>query len=143
MRKIITKTPEETFGLAKKIGQKLAQGCTIALNGDLGAGKTVFVQGLAAGIGIEKPILSPTFNIVRQYSGRLPFNHFDVYRIESSDELCEIGFFEYLRDGQVTVIEWAEKIADTLPKDTVYVHISGAGDEPREITLTGEERLEI
>ena len=125
MRKIITKTPEETFGLAKKIGQKLAQGCTIALDGDLGAGKTVFVQGLAAGIGIEKPILSPTFNIVRQYSGRLPFNHFDVYRIESSDELCEIGFFEYLRDGQVTVIEWAEKIADALPKNTIYFRRGG------------------
>lgn len=143
MRKVITKTPEETFGLAKEIGQKLKQGCTIALDGDLGAGKTVFVQGLAAGLGIEKPIVSPTFNIVRQYSGRLPFNHFDVYRIENPDELYEIGFFEYLRDEQVTVIEWAEKIAEALPEDTVHVHISGAGDEPREIVLTREERLAI
>ena len=96
MRKVVTKTPGETYQLAKNIGQALCGQCCIALDGNLGAGKTVFVQGLAAGLGVEQPIVSPTFTIVRQYQGRLPFNHFDVYRIEDPDELYEIGFSEYL-----------------------------------------------
>ena len=94
MRTVKTNFPEETYEFAKKIGQTLSGGCTIALDGGLGAGKTVFVQGLAAGLGIDKPITSPTFTIVRQYQGRLPLNHFDVYRIEEPEELYEIGFSE-------------------------------------------------
>ena len=87
MRKYVTNSPEETYALARRLAQQLKGGCTIALDGGLGAGKTVFVQGLAAGLGIEKPILSPTFTIVRQYNGRLPLNHFDVYRLEDPQEL--------------------------------------------------------
>lgn len=101
----------------------------------------MFVQGLAAGLGIDKPITSPTFTIVRQYQGRLPLNHFDVYRIEEPEELYEIGFFEYLGDGQVAVIEWAERIAALLPENTVFIKMTGAGQEPREILLQGEENL--
>ena len=100
------------------------------------------MQGLAAGLGIEKPILSPTFTIVRQYHGRLPLNHFDVYRLEDPQELYEIGFLEYLGSGQVTVIEWACRIAAALPKDTLFIEIEGAGEEPRTIILRGEELLE-
>ena len=142
MRTVRTNSPGETYEFAKKIGQTLSGGCTIALDGGLGAGKTVFVQGLAAGLGIDKPITSPTFTIVRQYMGRLPLNHFDVYRIEEPEELYEIGFSEYLGDGQVAVIEWAERIAALLPENTVFIKLNGAGEEPREILMQGEERLE-
>ena len=142
MRKYVTNSPEETYALARGFAQQLKGGCTIALDGGLGAGKTVFVQGLAAGLGIEKPILSPTFTIVRQYHGRLPLNHFDVYRLEDPQELYEIGFLEYLGSGQVTVIEGACRIAAALPKDTLFIEIEGAGEEPRTIILRGEELLE-
>lgn len=141
MRTVKTNSPEETYEFAKKFGQTLSGGCTIALDGGLGAGKTVFVQGLAAGLGIDKPITSPTFTIVRQYQGRLPLNHFDVYRIEEPEELYEIGFSEYLGDGQVAVIEWAERIGALLPENTVFIKMIGAGEEPREILLQGEESL--
>ena len=141
MRKVKTNSAEETYEFAKNFGQALLGGCTIALDGDLGAGKTVFVQGLAAGLGIDKPITSPTFTIVRQYQGRLPLNHFDVYRIEEPEELYEIGFSEYLGNGQVTVIEWAERIAMLLPENTVFIKMTGAGEEPREILVQGEESL--
>ena len=139
MHTVKTNSPEETYEFAKKIGQTLSSGCTIALDGGLGAGKTVFVQGLAAGLGIDKPITSPTFTIVRQYQGRLPLNHFDVYRIEEPEELYEIGFSEYLGDGQVAVIEWAERIGALLPENTVFIKMTGAGEEPREILSQGEE----
>ena len=142
MRKVKTNSAQETYEFAKRFGQALFSGCTIALDGDLGAGKTVFVQGLAAGLGIDSPITSPTFTIVRQYRGRLPLNHFDVYRIEEPEELYEIGFSEYLGNGQVTVIEWAERVAMLLPEDTVFIKMTGAGEEPREILLQGEEGLE-
>ncbi len=141
MREVVTKTPQETYRLAERMGRVLYGACTIALEGNLGAGKTVFVQGLAAGLGIEAPIVSPTFNIVRQYQGRLPLNHFDVYRIEDPEELREIGFSEYLGDGQVTVIEWADRIAELLPEQIMRIQIQGAGEAPRRILFHGADSL--
>ena len=130
MIKIVSDSEEKTFDTGKKIGSILKGGEIIALNGDLGAGKTVFTKGLAAGLGISDDILSPTFTIVHEYSGRLKLNHFDVYRISDPDELYEIGFEEYLGNG-VCIIEWASIIEEILPEDTIKIDIERVSDNER------------
>jgi tRNA threonylcarbamoyladenosine biosynthesis protein TsaE len=110
-------SPEETFALGKKIGEEAAPGTLIALEGDLGVGKTVFTQGIAEGLGITEPISSPTFTILQTYEeGRLPLYHFDVYRIGDVDEMDEIGYEEYVYGQGLSIIEWAGLIRDILPK---------------------------
>lgn len=107
---------KDTFNLGKKIGQELQPGEVLCLYGDLGVGKTVFTQGLAAGLEIEDAIQSPTFTIVREYEeGRLPFYHFDVYRIGDIEEMDEIGYEEYVYGQGVCLIEWANLIEEILP----------------------------
>ena len=91
--------------------------------GDLGAGKTAFVQGLAKALGITNPVTSPTFTIVNEYEGRLPLFHFDVYRITDSDEMYEIGYDDYIAAGGVCIVEWAELIEDIFPKDYYKITI--------------------
>jgi len=134
-----TNSAEETFALGKRIGEGLSGGEAIALRGQLGAGKTVFVKGLAAGLGIAEPVLSPTFNIVREYAGRLSLYHFDVYRIGDPAEMFEIGFGEYLCAGGVVVVEWAELIDSLLPEDALRVEIRSMGEDRREITIENLE----
>lgn len=114
---------KETENIAKAFAKKLVPGDVICLNGDLGAGKTAFVQGLAKGLGVEEYISSPTFTIVNSYAGSMPLNHFDVYRISSSDEMFDIGFDEYIYGKGVSVIEWSNIIEDILPKERYEVTI--------------------
>lgn len=106
---------DDTQRIAKEIAQGLKGGEFIAMYGDLGAGKTAFVQGLAAALGIKNHITSPTFTIVNEYEGRLPLYHFDVYRIADPDEMYEIGYEEYINGNGVCVVEWAELIEDLFP----------------------------
>ena len=114
---IETRSPEETFELGKKIGEAAKPGQVYTLNGDLGVGKTVFTQGVAAGLGITEPVSSPTFTIVQVYEeGRLPFYHFDVYRIGDIEEMEEIGYDDYFFGEGICLIEWAELIRDILPE---------------------------
>ncbi len=114
---IETFSPEETFELGRQIGREAKPGEVLTLIGDLGVGKTVFTQGVAAGLGIEEPVSSPTFTIVQVYEdGRLPFYHFDVYRIGDLEEMEEIGYEDYFYGGGVTMIEWANLIEDILPE---------------------------
>ena len=113
---IETKNAKETYDLGKKIGSHAKAGEVYTLVGDLGVGKTVFTQGLAKGLGIEEPISSPTFTIVQVYDdGRLPFYHFDVYRIGDIEEMDEIGFEDYVYGDGVSLIEWANLIDEILP----------------------------
>lgn len=107
---------EETQKFAEKFSKTLKAGDVLCMYGDLGVGKTAFVQGLAKGLGIDEPITSPTFTIVNEYSGRLPLYHFDVYRIADSDEMYEIGYEEYVYGDGVSVIEWPQLIDDILPE---------------------------
>ncbi len=136
-----TNSPEETFRLAEKIGECAEAGDVIALDGDLGAGKTVFAQGIASGLGIKGPVTSPTFVILQEYQGgRLPYYHFDVYRIDDPDELLEIGAEEYFYGNGVCVVEWASMIEDLLPPDAVRIYIASdpeKGWNCRKITLHG------
>ena len=116
--------PEETRAFGKKMGQEARPGQVICLNGDLGVGKTIFTQGFAEGLGIDEPVNSPTFTIVQVYEeGRLPFYHFDVYRIGDIEEMDEIGYEDYFYGSGVTMIEWANLIEEILPQDYQEVQI--------------------
>lgn len=138
---IETRTPEETFALGKKIGEHARPGQIYTLNGDLGVGKTVFTQGVAAGLGIFEPICSPTFTIIQEYeSGRLPFYHFDVYRIGDIEEMEEIGYDDYFFGQGICLIEWAELIEEILPRERIRVRIEKnleEGFDYRRITVEG------
>ena len=121
---IETRSPEETFAVGKSLGEKAYPGQVITLTGDLGVGKTVFTQGFAAGLGIEEPVNSPTFTIVQVYTqGRLPFYHFDGFRIGDIEEMDEIGFEDYVYGDGVSLIEWANLIDEILPANRTEITI--------------------
>lgn len=132
---------EETFELGKSIGEQAKPGEIYTLTGDLGVGKTVFAQGLAAGLEITEPISSPTFTIVQVYEeGRLPFYHFDVYRIGDIEEMDEIGYEEYFYGEGVCLIEWANLIGEILPEEIVSIQIEKnleKGSAYRKIMIEG------
>lgn len=119
----ISNNVEETKKIASELAKTLSAGDVLCMYGDLGAGKTAFVQGLAKGLGIDEPITSPTFTIVNEYYGSLPLYHFDVYRIADPDEMYEVGYEEYVYGDGVSVIEWAELIEDILPEKRYKVTI--------------------
>ena len=122
--RVETWSPEETFQLGKRLGEQARPGQIYTLNGDLGVGKTIFTQGMAAGLGISEPVSSPIFTIVQEYdSGRLPLYHFDVYRIGDPEEMEEIGYDDYFFGGGVCLIEWAELIRELLPDHVIAVNI--------------------
>jgi tRNA threonylcarbamoyladenosine biosynthesis protein TsaE len=143
---IETFAAEETFALGRKIGEQAKPGMVISLIGDLGVGKTVFTQGLAKGLGIEEPINSPTFTIVQIYEeGRLPFYHFDVYRIGDIEEMDEIGYEDYFYGNGVCMIEWANLIEEIMPEKIGRITIEKdleKGFDYRKITIEGIEGLE-
>ncbi|WP_137792227.1 tRNA (adenosine(37)-N6)-threonylcarbamoyltransferase complex ATPase subunit type 1 TsaE [Bacillus sp. E(2018)] len=128
-----TKSAEETMSFAEKLGSILQKGDVLTLAGDLGAGKTTFTKGLAKGLGVTRTVNSPTFTIIKEYSGRLPLYHMDVYRLEDSDE--DLGFDEYFSGEGVCVVEWAVFIEDYLPEERLELVISHKGDDKREIQL--------
>ncbi|MBH0167554.1 tRNA (adenosine(37)-N6)-threonylcarbamoyltransferase complex ATPase subunit type 1 TsaE [Fictibacillus sp. 7GRE50] len=128
-----TKSAEETMSFAEKLGSILQKGDVLTLAGDLGAGKTTFTKGLAKGLGVTRTVNSPTFTIIKEYSGRLPLYHMDVYRLEDSDE--DLGFDEYFSGEGVCVVEWAVFIEDYLPEERLELVISHKGDDEREIQL--------
>ena len=141
---IETHDPEETFEVGRTIGMNAKPGQIYTLTGDLGVGKTVFTQGVAAGLGITEPVNSPTFTIIQEYEdGRLPFYHIDVYRIGDVEEMEEIGFDVYFFGQGICLIEWAELIEEILPEKRIEVTIEKdleKGFEYRKITI--EERGE-
>ena len=140
---IETENPEETFALGQKIGRADTPGQVYTLTGDLGVGKTVFTQGVASGLGITEPVNSPTFTIVQVYEeGRLPFYHFDVYRIGDIEEMEEIGYDDYFFGEGICLIEWAELIKEILPENRISITIEkdlSRGFDYRRITIEGLE----
>ena len=114
---------EDTFAFGKKMGEAAKPGDIICLDGDLGVGKTVFTQGFAKGLGIDDYVNSPTFTIVKEYYGRIPLYHFDVYRIGDPSEMEEIGYEDYFYGKGVTIIEWPELIEELIPEEAHWVRI--------------------
>ena len=141
---IETYGPRETFALGKKMGEEAEAGQVICLNGDLGVGKTVFTQGFAEGLGIEGTVNSPMFTILQEYDdGRLPFYHFDVYRIGDVSEMDEIGYEDCFYGDGVSLIEWSELIEEILPDDVITITIEkdlDKGFDYRKITIEPSSR---
>jgi len=135
----VTRSADETERVGERLGRRLVPGEVVALSGELGAGKTCFIRGLARGLGVTQGVSSPTFVIVNQYTGRMPVFHIDAYRTESLTELLDIGFDEYVSGDSVTVIEWSDKLEPLLPSGAIRVRISGLGDEPRTIRIDAPE----
>ena len=121
-----TETPEETQALGEKLGKTLTQGDVIALIGDLGTGKTCLTQGIARGIGIapNEIVSSPSYILINEYSGTVPIYHIDLYRLENSEEIAELGLSEYVEGDGICIIEWAERMADALPDTCIKIHIT-------------------
>ena len=134
-----TENVAQTEALGQKLGSTLAPGSVVAFRGGLGMGKTAFTRGLARGLGCTGRVTSPTFTIVNEYRGNIPLFHFDMYRLDSSDALFDIGWEDYLDRGGVCAVEWSENVADAMPESTVYVTIERAteGENTRIITITG------
>ena len=136
-----TRSTDETLELAGTVGELLRPGDVVALVGDLGAGKTVFARGVARALGVTEPVLSPSFTIVREYDGRTPLVHVDVYRIDTVQELHDLGFEELVRDDAVTLVEWGDMIDGLLPADRLDVRLApGATDDERVIEIEGHGR---
>jgi tRNA threonylcarbamoyladenosine biosynthesis protein TsaE len=134
---IETSTPEETAAAGERLGRALGPGAVVALTGELGAGKTCFIQGVVRGLGVAAWATSPTFVLVNEYRGRVPVHHVDLYRVDTLAQIEDLGITELFGGEDVTLVEWAEKLGPLLPADAVRVHIHGVGDQPRQITITG------
>lgn len=138
-----THSAEETFALGEEMGRKARPGEVVALTGDLGVGKTVFTKGFARGLGVSEDVNSPTFTILQEYhGGRLPFYHFDVYRILDVFDMEEIGYEDYFYGDGVCLVEWGEVVSSLLPEDTIWVRIEkdmAKGFDYRRVSIEGEE----
>jgi len=139
MFSVITANEKQTWKAGELLGARLQAGDTVCLYGELGAGKTSFAYGIALGLDVKSPyITSPTFTFVNEYEGRVPFYHIDLYRIKDSQELENIGFEEYIETDGVTVIEWAERAEEELPRECLSVYLSYVDENSREIGFYAE-----
>lgn len=136
MSPVLVNSEEEMLTFGREVGRLLEGEQSLALVGDLGAGKTHFVKGLAQGLGSEETVTSPTFPLVHEYcGGRLPLYHFDFYRLDSVQELLGIGWDDYVDAGGVMAIEWANKFISWLPEDILWIHFAVLSDTERRITI--------
>ena len=129
----------ETIRLGERIGRSLKAGDIVALHGDLGAGKTTLIQGIARGLGVKEWVTSPTFTIINEFKGRIDLYHVDLYRLDRIEDALEAGIEEYFEKGGATVIEWAEKIRPLLPKKTIEINIDIISENERKIYIKGLE----
>ena len=139
MREFVTNSVEETIAAAEQVAACLNAGDILLYTGDMGAGKTHFTKGIAKYLGIDDEITSPTFALVNEYEGRLPLFHFDLYRIESYDDLYAIGFFDYLDRGGIIAAEWSENISELSAElgEVITVSIEKLSETGRRITVSG------
>ncbi|OLO26709.1 tRNA (adenosine(37)-N6)-threonylcarbamoyltransferase complex ATPase subunit type 1 TsaE [Alkalihalophilus pseudofirmus] len=129
----ISQSPDDTYKFGEQLAQQLMAGDVITLEGDLGAGKTSFTKGIGKGLGVQRVINSPTFTIIKEYKGSIPLYHMDVYRLKDSEE--DLGFDEYFEGEGVTVVEWASRIEEILPKDRLDIYIYHNGNDRRTFEL--------
>src|SRR5450759_5272138 len=136
---IISVSAQQTWGIARFIGEKLREGDVLALSGELGSGKTCFTGGLARGLGVSEKyqITSPTFTLINEYPARCKLYHFDVYRLSSYSELEDLGYEEYFAGDGVVVIDWAEKIAKLIPRDSIFINFEYVDENSRKMIIRG------
>ncbi len=139
MSEYLSRSEGETEELGARLAKNLPGGTVVAMYGDLGAGKTAFVRGMARGMGLSCRVSSPTFTIVNEYLGARELIHFDMYRLSGADELFDIGWEDYLNRGAVCAVEWSEKVEDAFFGDEVRVTIEKLSDSGRKITIEGAE----
>lgn len=134
---IRTKSPEETQALGEKLGRELKAGDVVALIGDLGTGKTCLTQGIARGIGIapNEIVSSPSYILINEYDGKIPIYHIDLYRLETSAEIAELGLGEYMNSDGICIIEWAERMEDGLPDTCMKIHIEWEDENTRSFKI--------
>ena len=138
MKQFVTNSENETIELGKNLAEKLHGGTVVAFFGGLGMGKTAFTRGMAKALCIKEQVSSPTFAIVNDYGGNPPLYHFDMYRVESWEDLYSSGFFDYYESGGILAVEWSENIENALPENTVRVTFErGEADTQRIITIDG------
>ncbi|HPF39987.1 MAG TPA: tRNA (adenosine(37)-N6)-threonylcarbamoyltransferase complex ATPase subunit type 1 TsaE [Phycisphaerae bacterium] len=134
---LTTHGADETMALGERMGRVLEPGDVLALVGQLGAGKTYLVKGVAKGLGVanERAVNSPTFVLVNEYTGRAAIHHLDAYRLGSSDELLDLGFEEMCADESIAIVEWADRTPDAIPSRALWIHIDVVGDTDRRLRL--------
>ncbi|MBI5698998.1 tRNA (adenosine(37)-N6)-threonylcarbamoyltransferase complex ATPase subunit type 1 TsaE [Candidatus Saganbacteria bacterium] len=133
-----TNSARETIKLGKNLGSNLKPGEILALSGQLGAGKTTLIQGIAEGLGVKDYVTSPTFILINEYQGRLPFYHIDLYRLEDPEQIEELGISEYFEKDGIVVIEWAERMGEQLPESAKQIKIEVVDENKRKIWLSWE-----
>ncbi len=134
----VTNCPEETRALGERLAQQLQAGDVVVLEGELGAGKSELARGIAGGIGVSETVTSPSFTILNVYeSGRCPLYHFDWYRLESAEELYELGMDEYLGGDGIAIVEWAERCPEAVPDDAIRISLDVTGEQTRRIRIFG------
>jgi tRNA threonylcarbamoyladenosine biosynthesis protein TsaE len=147
LRSLITRNETETVALGKRLGELLMPGDFIALVGELGTGKTRFVQGIAAGLSVDPglPVTSPTYSLLHIHRGRLPLFHFDLYRLKGAGDLEDLGFEEYFYGEGVSVVEWADRLEEKMPDGRLVITFSHLSEEERNIEFTpkGERYQEL
>ncbi len=132
----VSHSPDETCRLGEILGRLAGPGDVFCLNGELGTGKTVFARGVAAGLGVEGRLASPTFTLINEHRGRIPFYHMDVYRLSSPAEMWDLGYEEYFYGHGVTLVEWANLVEEVLPGERLDINIFQTGEQSREIVLS-------
>ncbi|HTX72072.1 MAG TPA: tRNA (adenosine(37)-N6)-threonylcarbamoyltransferase complex ATPase subunit type 1 TsaE [Rectinemataceae bacterium] len=138
MRSFHLASAEDTIAFGERVGRLVPGGTVLALNGDLGAGKTTFAKGVARGLGIEEEVTSPTFTVVSEYEGRLRLHHIDAYRLSGVEDFVSVGAEELLSDaGGICLIEWGDRIAEVLPADVLRIELSVRPDGARELRTSG------
>lgn len=137
----ISNSPSDTWTIASEFFQALEIPAVIALHGNLGAGKTCFTQGLAQAAGVKEPVCSPTYTIISEYRGTVPFHHIDLYRLGGPEEAFDLGFNEYLEADGITVIEWAERATELLPPSTIHIRLERGDREEQRIIRIVENLL--
>ena len=139
----VTNSASETRALGEQLASGLRPGDTVILEGELGAGKSELARGIAGGLGVTETVTSPSFTILNVYeSGRCPLYHFDWYRLESEEELYELGMDEYLGGDGIAVVEWAERCPDAVPEDCIRIRLEATGEETRRITVNDGRRVD-
>lgn len=141
MKTYISSSPKETEEIAFAFAKELIKGDVVAFIGGLGAGKTAFTRGLANGLNVEGEVSSPTFSLVHEYSGNPSLYHFDMYRINSIDDLYSTGYFDYLDRNEIIAIEWSENISGILEENTIFVELKQIDETTRQINIFGGNRF--